>query len=265
MACETFCCVLTRGEFFMADWKRTCEEGVEDALCELPKAYKKLGNVSSCAIQIQATVLGKENEFNPIDETCARTMVEGVNITLTLNCASKENLYQALYSQPHVGEAGTYSEVYCIAELNECDFFPFTKHQADQESLVVVLKDDMGDIVYTLIEDEDYIFNGSGIEIIRSDMDLLGGVNLQLTYDYDSTRNYVIDFLSKYQGYKTLYFKGTNYDDGAEAMFDAQFYKVLFAPMNDFDLITGDEFFTITLSGSVEKDNGSWYKLTKKE
>lgn len=265
MACETHCCVLTRGEFFMSDWKFSCEEGTPDELCSIPAGFKKLGNVGSCAVQIASQILGKENEFNPLTDTSARTMVEGVNITLTLMCASKENLYRALYGVKLEPDSGTHSAEYCFETLEECDFFPFQKMEADLEAVTVTLRDIDGDLAATLVEGTDYTLSVSGVEILRSDIDLNGGVSLVITYDYDNATTHEINFLSEYQGYKSVYFKGTNFDDGSGAMFDAHFNKVLFAPIGDFDLITGDEFFTITLNGSVEKDKGSWYKITKKE
>lgn len=265
MACETSCCVLTRGEFFIADWVKTCPPGTVDPLCSLPKPFKKLGNVSSCAIANQVEVLGKENQFNPIDSTCARVSIQGVNITLTLNCASKENLYRALYGIKIVPDAGTHTKEYCITSLSECDFFPFEKHEVDLDAVSVVLRLANGSVLSTLVKNVDYSLSVSGIEILRSDINIAGAVSVSLTYDYDNANSFEVNYLSQYQGYKTLYFKGTNYADGSEAMFDAYFHKVLFAPIGEFDLITADEFFTITLTGSVEKDNGSWYKITKKE
>lgn len=265
MACETHCCVLTRGEFFISDWKAHCPPGGVDPFCAIPNGYKKLGNVSSCSIDNNVQVLGTENEFNPLSDASARVMIDGVDITIVLNCASKENLYRALYGIKVAADDSTHTVAYCFDTLESCDLFPFQKHEADIETVVVTLKDIGGLVVKTLTEDTDYSVSVSGIEIINDSIALAGGVTLNITYDYDNADSYEIDFVSQYQGYKSLYFKGTNFDGGDEAMFDAIFYKVLFGPIGDFDLITGDDFFTITLKGTVEKDLGSWYKITKKE
>lgn len=265
MACETHCCVLTRGEFFISDWKMQCPPEGGDLLCAIPNGYKKLGNVSSCSIDNNVQVLGTENEFNPLSDASARVMIDGVEVTIVLNCASKDNLYRALYGIAPEPDEGTHTVAYCFDTLESCDFFPFQKHEADTETVVVTLKDIAGLISKVLIVDIDYSVSVSGIEIINDEIVLGDGVTLNITYDYDNVDSHEINFVSQYQGYKSLYFKGSNFDGGGEAMFDAIFYKVLFSPIGEFDLITGDDFFTITLKGSVEKDQGSWYKITKKE
>lgn len=263
MSCETHCCVLTRGEFFISDWKRSCEVGLPEELCSIPAGFKKVGNVSSCAVNVITQVLGKENEYN-LAEPSSRVLVEGVNIQIVFECASKSNLYRALYATKLEADSGTHVKEYCFDTLEECDFFPFERHEADLTDVEVELRDIEGDVTYTLILGTDYKLSRSGVELLK-DMAPGDGVTLVITYDYNTATNYKIDFLSEYQGYKSVYFKGTNFDDGTEAMFDAHFNKVLFAPLGEFDLITGDEFFRITLTGSVEKDNGSWYNITKKE
>lgn len=267
MACTTHCCVLTRGEFFISDWHSSCLGGLSEIVCQSqPSAFKKLGNVSSCVVEVSSQVLGKENKFNPLTDACARTMIEGVNITLTLNCASRDNLYQALFAEKKTEEdSGTHILDYCMTSLSECDFFPFQKKQALETGLQVIVRDAMGTVVKTLVKDTDYIWSRSGVEIIRDDIDIEDGAFLRLVYDYDTTGYYDMKFQSKFMGYKSLYFKGSNFDGGGDAMFDAIFNKVLFGPVSQFDLITRDEFLTLTLSGSVELDADTWFNITKQE
>lgn len=266
MACETHCCVLTRGEFFLSDWKGSCLGGLPDIVCSnQPRAFKKLGNISSCLVQIDTDVLGTENEFNLLDETCARVMMRNVRITLTLECASKENLYRALWGEQPAADANNRIQDFCISSLSECDFFPFDRQAADLPSVDVYLRNAEGDLVATLILDVDYSVSSSGVHILRDDIDMDDAVILRLAYAYDNANHYVVDFFRKKMGYKTLFFKGTNYDSSEGALFDAIFNKVLFGPLSQFDLITGDGFLTLTLTGAVEKDSGSWFKLTKQE
>ena len=260
MACQTHCCVLTRGEFFVSDWQNSCG-GDSELQCNQRKAFKKLGNVSSCAVEIDTEVIGTQNKFNLLDDTCSRTIVRAVRLQISLNCASKENLLRALYSEDEERDSGSFVEDFCISSLSECDFFPFSKLTASD--VTVYLRDADGEAIATLVPDTDYAFSRSGIEILR-DIDIEEAVTLRLAYSYDNDGIYGIEFLKKIHGYRTLFFKGTNYDSG-EALFDAIFNKVLFAPINSFDLITGDDFLTLNLSGVVEKDDNSWFKITKQE
>lgn len=264
MDCQTECCVLTRGEFFISDACGGCEGGLPEILCEVQSPFKKVGNVSSCLVEIQSQVIGKQNKYNKSSSLCARTQVTGVNLTITFNCASKENLYRALHADAPAVSTGSETQEFCVTTLSECDFFPFSRKVPTQATLVVDVLDAMGSVLETLEDEVDFIYSRSGIEII-ADLDIPDASVLRMVYDYNTAGFFDIDFLSKYSGYKTVYFKGSNYDAGGDGMFDAIFHKVLFAPVNQFDLITKDEFLTLTLSGSVDEADGSWFKITKQE
>lgn len=267
MACQTHCCVFTRGEFLIADYfGPVCNgAGLDELLCGIQKPFRKVGNVSSCAVNITTEVLGTENKYNPTHDVCARIPITAVELTITLECASKENLYQALFSKKHPVEQGTQSDVYCIHSIGACDFFPFKKYLADEESVVATLRNPFGAITYTLVKDVDYIYHKTGIEIINDAIVMGTSTSLYLEYDFDSTNYFEIDFGSEKQGYKSLIFKGINFSDDENALFDATFHKVIFSPVAGFDLITQDGFFTLTLSGKVEKHKDSWFKFTKEE
>lgn len=266
MACETHCCVFTRGEFFISDWQSSCVGGLSEIICEsVPKPYRKVGNVSSCSVNITAEILGKENKFNPLDETCARTMINGVQMTISFSCASIKNLYQAMYAEKLEDDSGRHVKDFCFETLEECMLFTFDFQKASEDDLVVTLHDAEGNLESTLVVDVDYKYTQSGIEILRDDIVIGDAVTLRIAYDYDTAGFYSVDFKTKYQGYKSIYFRGTNYGGDEAAVFDAVFHKVIFPPISDFDLITQDDFLTLTLSGSVEEDNGSWYKLIKQE
>lgn len=264
MACQTHCCVLTRGEFFISEWAGSCN-GLSELECDQQKAFKKLGNVSSCIVEIDSEVIGMENKYNPLSDTCARTSTRAVRLQISLSCASKENLLRALYSEEQEPDSGSHVEDYCIDSLSECDFFPFSKYLVDPESLTVYLRDAMGEVEGTLVLGTDYKYSKSGIEILRDDIVIGDAVILRLAYDYNNANYHEISFLKKIHGYRTLFFKGTNYDSSEGALFDAIFNKVLFAPISQFDLISGDDFLTLNLTGVAERDGDSWFKITKQE
>lgn len=268
MSCITQCCVLTRGEFYISDFcsgEEACADGgLSDISCGTQNVFRKLGNVSSCVVETQAEVLGRENKFNPVGASCPRIAITGVNLTLSLNCASRENLYRALFASGDQTEAGSNRQEFAIDELVECDFFPYSKQKPEEESVIVTLIDPMGILVKTLVLDTDYRLSKSGVEIIN-DVDIINSSKLVLEYDFDPLGYYVAQFLSKFQGYKTIFFKGTNYADSTEGIFDATFHKVLFAPVSQFDLITQNDFLTLTLTGTVEPKNGKWYEIIKQE
>lgn len=266
MSCETHCCSFLRGEVFIADEDGVCDSGLPEITCEgFPSPYRKLGNVLSLNINMATTTIGRENKYNHAGSLCPRTSIQGVTLDMTIGCTSYNNMVQALFSTKDEAEDSTKIDQFCISSLSECDFFPFSKMQADVESLSVFLKDEEGDVVKTLDIDVDYVFSRSGIKIINPSIDLEGGVTLNLSYDYDSQGFLELDFGSEKKGYKSLFFKGTNYAENGDALFDVRIHRVLFKPMGVLPLISSGEILNITLQGVLEKVDGSYFKVIKQE
>lgn len=260
------CCVLSRGEFFIADWSSDCVGGLSEILCDSqPTPYRKVGNVSTAVVNIQAEVLGKENKYNKLEEICSRVLVEGISLNINFNCSSSKNLRQALFSEAPAADSGTNTKDFCIEELTHGMFFPFAKVGASETGLQVLLRDVDGDLVKELEINVDYVYSVSGIEIIQESIDIEDATSLRLYYNYNNAGFHEMDFLNKYIGYKSVYFKGSNYNDDSLGQFDCEFHKVLFTPINSFDLISRDEFFTLSLTASVEKQGNSWFRLIKQE
>lgn len=264
MATETHCCTFTRGEFFIRDAAEQCIGGVSGIGCGIGKSFKKIGNVSSGLIEIMGSVLGKENEFNPADPD-SRVEVLGVSLTLSVSCTSHKNLREALISEKTEQGPSSYAQDFALCDsIEEGDFFNFDKKGVDPESVIISLVHNAS-VVGTLVPEIDYLVNSSGVQIMRDGIDLNDAQILRFNYDYDDTGFYDFSLLSAKPKYKEIYFKGINYAEGSETLFDAQFYRVLFAPINQMDLITRDEFLTINLTGSVEKQDSQWFKITKQE
>lgn len=265
MSCKTHCCVLSRGEVFISESESSCE--LSDLFCEFSGSpLVSLGNVLSCNLQINSEILGRSNKYIKPDSSCPRSTILGVSMTLTIGCASARNLLLALSGQETEKSSGSKSDKYCSGDLKECSFFPFNKKGVSKDSVVVQALDVYENIVETLVVDDDFSFSKSGITLLN-DLDLSSVTSLKITYSYDD-EDFHESLLSKpLQGYKRLYFKGVNYSDSNddEALFDANFEKVLFNPINTFDLINQSDFFTITLEGIVEKYKGDFFKITKQE
>lgn len=265
MAEKAHCCVFTRGEFFIRDAVGNCLDSVEDIACSnIGGSFKKLGNVQSGLIEVDGTVLGRENEYNLADPE-SRIDISSVRLTLTLSCGSSKNIRQALLGLAPESTDGSFVEDFCIGDALELDdFFPFKYKGVDLLTLNVYLRDD-DSAVATLVKDTDYLVTSSGISIINDEIDLLGADYLRLAYSYDTAGYEDIEFMSAAPRYKEIYFKGINYGDGTEELFDANLYRVLFAPINQLDLITRDEFLNINLAGTVEKFSGKWFNIKKQE
>lgn len=264
MANETHCCTFTRGEFYMRDAVQQCASGVSGIACQTGTPFKKIGNVSSGLIEILGTVLGKENKFNPADPS-ARVEVLGVSLTLSISCSSVKNLRSALIAEsPEVGPSSRTQDIALCSTLEDGDFFPFEKKGVVAPSVEVYLLHNSV-IVATLIQGVDYMVSSSGIQLIRDGVNSITSDILRFVYFYDDSNFSEIQFFSEIPKYKEVYFKGINYGDEGKSLFDANLYRVLFAPINQMDLITREEFLTINLTGSVEKFDEQWFKITKQE
>lgn len=267
MGCLTDCCVLSRGEFFISDWSSDCIGGLAEIICVTPpSAFRKVGNVSTATVNIRSNVMGTQNKFIRTADDCARIAIEGISLDITFTCASAKNLYLALFGDTKVPDTGSDTKDFCISELTDCNFFPFEKVGATVTGLQVLLINSTGDLVETLVLDTDFSFSQSGVQILQ-DIDIVDAKTLRLNYTYDNDGFNEINFLGKQIGFKSLYFKGANFNSDNHTQFDFEFYKVLFTPISQFDLISRDSFFTLSLSGRVEKDysKDAWMRLIKQE
>lgn len=263
MSCETQCCVLSRGELYIAD-AESCDMG--DLFCDtVGSGMRKLGNVLSCRIENIVEIIGTENEFIKTDDICNRISVMSSSIFLSLGCASKENFLLALGDEAVQSESNPKTDKFCVSEFKKCTFFPFSKKGAllTSEDIEVDVLDVDGQVLETLVYDEDFKASKSGIELLK-DLEITGGFELKVRYDYNSAEFTEINFAKVLQGHKSLYFKGVNYSNG-EGLFDAEFKRVLFKPSAGFDLISQGDFFTLELDGIVEKKDNEFYKIIKQE
>lgn len=261
MALEKSCCVLSRGSVYISD-RGDCE--IPEISCETDGGpFRKLGNVLSCQINNVSEILGTQNKHIKTNKVCARKTLIAVNITLTIGCASLKNLVLALSEKKEIAESGSSDDRFCVSEITDCLFFPFSKNGIDPNTVIVTALDIDNEVISTLVADEDYSIDKSGITILR-DVSAPGLVVLRITYDYTSDGFGTAILSEKLSSYKKIYFKGVNYSDG-EGLFDAVFHKVLLKPVDNFDLISSDDFLTLTLSGVVEKVNGKFYEITKQE
>lgn len=260
------CCTLIRGDFYISDWLSDCVGGLSDIICEgQPKAFRNIGNVINAQLNIDASIKGRQNKnHNLALDVLARLPINGVDLSITVGCTSSRNLYMALFGEVPDEESGVYTDDYCFDELEEGIFFKFTKNGASSDGLDVFLRNSNGDLVKTLIDGIDFIFNKSGIELIR-DIDPETGVTLRMIYSYNTLGFHEIDFFKKNIGYKTIFLKGTNYIDASGKSFNLLINKALITPVNQLDLLSGESFLTLVLNASVERDNDSWFKITKEE
>ena len=254
------CCVFTRGEFYIAEVESNCGT---DLLCPDGKgSYRKLGNVSSCVLSPQNYSLGTVNEYNLTDGSCGLYSTLSVGIDLTINCVSKENLRMALHSDLDAS-SGSDTQDYCITSLSEGDFFPFKKYSADLISLVVKVKDVTTSTETILVKDIDFTVDSSGITFIASHSWSGQSRLLEFSYNYSAGNFSSFSLGSRKEFCKSLFFKGINYGEGNQEIFNAYIPRAILSPIDSIDLITQDNFMTLNLKGRAERVNGKWLMIYK--
>lgn len=256
------CCVFTRGEFLIrpsVKGPEDCAAGVLGLLCNVEFPFLKVGNVESAVINIEGGVIGRENDFLTALAD-ARQDISNVSIDLTISCVDKKNLELALLSKADDKQSGTMSDLFATCgKLSHESFFPFRFKEASNVSVFINHIDD----IRPLDEGFDYILTPSGVQIINDSISIQEHEQIRIEYDYDNSNVSSFDFLNDIKDYKEIYFKGTNFGDDTETLFDARVYRVLFGPINSFDLITKGDFFKLSLSGSVERLDGRWFTIEK--
>lgn len=253
------CCLLLRGEFFIKDSSFECAKNTNafDSCGEKNSQYIKIGNTSSCEINIDSFVFGKENIFNKVSPE-NRIGINKVNISLMVECVNKENILQAFYGEEKVEESNSINERLCFSKTN-----PFIITKYNPKNLVISLLDSFGNLLSFLIEGTDYNISGSKIELINMPGIDARTSTLMLDYDFIPENTMSFDLFSRKPKYKDVFFKGFNVENNNSM--EVRFYRVLFAPIANFDLITKDQFFNLPLSGVVEESNNGFFKITQQK
>lgn len=250
------CCLLLRGEFFIREALPECPP-VGD-LCEEKNAqYVKVGNTSTCEIEIDSRIMGRENVFNRVNPK-NRVAIDRVGINITIECVNKKNLIEAINGTEIKEESSSIKERFCFSRSNN---FLITKYRP--ENLVVSALDSFGNLVRFLIEGVDFTRDGSKIEIINFDNIDPIVESLELEYEFSENKIFSINALSGFSKYKDIFFKGKNISDNTDV--EVRFYRVLLSPMGGFDLISKDQFFNLPLVGVVEESNNGYFRLTQQE
>lgn len=256
---ENSCCTFLRGELYISDSSSVCDS-TNGLVCGFEQPLKKMGNIEGATISISSQILGTENKFHYMNNNpCSRVAIQSVDISLTISCTKKDNMKLGLLAKEFVSDSleGYVQEVLiCNGNTMGADnFFMFKKSGVDLESVVASVFDADSELLYNLIEGEDYAVSPHGITLL-DDVIVPDAQYFRITYDYNEAGTEEFDFLSEFNGHKFLYFKGTNYadDDNLESPFGVEIYRVLFNPISQFDLISQGNYFVINLVGRVERD-----------
>lgn len=242
-------CYYLRGEFFIRNSPFECPPIKE--VCN-PKigTYRKIGNTSSCQLTINSQIIGNENQFHRVSPK-NRLAVTGVNLNLQIECSNKENLLMAFNGDKREINNESYSE-----KIQYCGKDSISFLTMPPQNLVLIALDTYGDEIYTLIEDIDYLLDGSKVTFLNVPEETR---TIWATYESDQEVN-SFDLKNFNSKYHEIFFNGHNIEDKRKV--ELKIWRVIFAPITDSDFISKDNFFTLPLQGIVEKSNQGYARLT---
>lgn len=264
------CCFFTKGELYIADAKDfdPCH-GLGVLGCEPLGSFKKLGNVVNARLNVSSEIIGTENKYNYFGlPDCSRINVQSVKLDLQIGCTKDSNLYKLIYAKQNESEALAFAQEHYCTDLLKDEFFSFLKSGVVEASLVVVVKDDAGVILQTLVNGVDFSFNTFGISLLN-DLVIAGAFKLQINYDFNNQDFSSFDFFTELTGQKRLLFIGLNYADNEKPV-KLEVFKVRLTPISGMDIISQTDFFTLQAEGLVERDHsrktnglGEYFELTR--
>lgn len=247
------CCLLLRGDFFIRDSLHECPPNLEKCDNLKSAGFSKIGNTSTCEVNIESRIVGKENPYHRVSPE-NRLAIDLVLISLTIECVSKNNLLLGFMGKQSINEKESLREIACFQRDKSHYLLQSLPHD-----LMVAGVDSFGNIVQILHADDDFILEENNLEILNiQDIDERVS-RLVFNYDVVSSEVFTMAALKGMTRYKDVIFKGRNVSND-EAV-EARFFRVLFNPLSQFDLISKDQFFNLPLNGIVEESNNGYFTL----
>lgn len=253
------CCLFLRGEVYLADASSECSPGITglSGCGELPKTYTKLGNTSLLEANVASSVIGRENIFNKAVER-SRVNIESVSLDLTIECASMSNMVQAFFGDKVKYDSDEREDRFCFSKSDKT--YLLTRLPSGDHT--VALLDSFGNTTTFLVEGVDYLLTDNKVTLVNPES-LPDAVTLEVTYAFESVRSYELNALELSPTYKELVFVGKNATGESDETFEVKYFRVLFAPLAVFDLISKGQFLNLPLTGTVEESINGWFKIKR--
>lgn len=251
--CQTDCCNFIRGEVYISESKSACSKTLSSILnCKgASSPMRKIGNVETLTLSIESEIRGLASKTNFIESlACATSIVNNVGLSMTINCIDKENLKLGLYgTSQDLSESGSVSgEKYC-GEFKKCYYTRTQK--CGISNLVLEIEDNLGNVVLTLVEGEDYTTDSFGFEFLNT-INLASNQFLVASYDYDESSYRVTQPLTETKGPFNIYFKGTSLNGQKD--YHVELFKVILQPASLLEIISSDNFQSFEFNGTLMRD-----------
>lgn len=253
------CCLFLRGEVYFANATSECSANVDSlsGCGEQVKSYVKVGNTSLLEANVSSAVIGRENVFNK-SLAKSRVNIDRVELNITIECVSRHNLIHAFYGDQVEYELSTKEDRFCFTQEDKT----YILSRVPTE-LTVSLVDGMGFHIIDLIENIDYTIDGNKLNVLDAELMPPEAVTLVADYEFENINSYEIDALSLEPQYKEVVFVGRNAAGDNDELIEVKYFRVLFKPIETFDLISKGTFFNLPLSGVVEESNNGWFKIKR--
>lgn len=230
MAQKGLCCGLYRGSFYMRD------------LGNPNSALLPVGNAEAEITQ-SMTEITTPNFQSLGGNACKVEYPESVGLNMTLHCTKPDNLALAFLGEAIQKGGGSETETHTVREYDSLIAF---EHVPLKDSIVV--KDELGSLYEHL---KDYVITNAGITIPESSSIVLG---TDIVIEYDYGQNWTVEAQTVSQKTFEVVLDGVNVGEDGNRAVVLKAWRVKFAPTDNFALISGSDFASISLNGEILRD-----------
>lgn len=224
----------------------------------MPSGMRALGNAQLSLITKLDTIEGVTSRQVDGDR-CSSTILSGVEMKLTLHCASAENLAIALgvASKTLLSSSVVNSIIQVPSYLPPGSLTPLgAALDLNQPVTLQIFNSSTGVLVRTLVVGDDYTLTTGGMVTASG---LTFGLNevLRASYSEQLTTSYVVDTVC--QAPFSLRLDARNVAGGscdpaaAVAAVVYDFYRVKFSPVGDYEILPDNTFSSFELIGKLER------------
>lgn len=229
------CCGLYRGKLFIKD---------------LSNANNPLLPVGNAEISITQELTEIEQpSYETLGGTnCKVSYPSSVNLASILHCITPENLAMAFLGTAAQKTGNEIiDEEHPVNGIHELIAF----ESIPDKNYPIVVTDETG--LTTYVQDEDYILTNGGIQIIDGTTIPVDGSTILVSYIHGA--NYVVDAQTVAQKEYLVVLDGVNVGESGQRPVVLKAWKVKFNPVENFAVISDEEFASLELNGEIIKDS----------
>lgn len=229
------CCLFVRGNLAWRDVVDPCSGGGVGP-------FEKVGELSAFGYTPQITKIGGTKSLSLEGGlTCSVSTFDGLNVSMTVRCASNGNLATAMFGQHGAVTDGTVTGESIDGSMVSAGAYVPLKYVGAKNVVVVSPTG--------AVENVDYKVTPAGLEIIEGSTVLTDGTDMIVNYSYSTQGRVEIGTRNSVE--KELLFNGKDQEGNAIVL---RLYRVDIAADGEVQWLNENDFITFTISGTALVD-----------